>query len=70
MPRRVPGGFAEQTLAVSPNGELVAASNEGGGEVLLFDAAMGKFIGSFHGHLNTTGDIAFSPDGRRLISTQ
>ncbi len=69
-PRRVPGGFCEQSLAVSPSGELVAASNEGGGQVLLFDAAMGKLIGSFQGHLNTTGGaIAFSPDGRRLIST-
>ncbi|MFO1500086.1 MAG: carbohydrate binding domain-containing protein [Verrucomicrobiota bacterium] len=68
-PRRVPGGFAEQTLAVSPDGELVAASNLGGGQVLLFDAAVGKSIGSFQGHLNSIGGgIAFAPDGRRLIS--
>jgi WD40 repeat protein/tRNA A-37 threonylcarbamoyl transferase component Bud32 len=70
VPRRIPGGFAEQILAVSPNGELVAVSNMGGRQVLLFDAAMGELIDSFHGHLNSAGGpIAFSPDGRRLLST-
>ena len=68
VPQRVPGGFLEETLAVSPNGELVAASSLGG-QVLLFDAAKGELIGSFHGHLNTADGIAFSPDGRRLFST-
>ncbi len=70
MPRSVPGGFAETSLAVSPNGELVAASNMGADQVLLFDAAKGEWIDSFQGHLNSAGgEIAFSPDGRRLISS-
>jgi WD40 repeat protein len=68
-PQRVPGGWWEQKLAVSPNGELVAASSNGR-QVLLFDAAKGEWIGTFHGHLTTTAGIAFSPDGRRLISTE
>jgi len=69
-PRRVPGGFVEQRLAVSPDGELVAASNLGADQVLLFRAAKGELIDSFHGHLNSAGgEIAFSPDGRRLLST-
>jgi len=69
MPRRVPGGFVDQRLAVSPNGKLVAASSQDG-EVLLFDAAKGEWKDSFYGHLNTAGGIAFSPDGRRLFSTR
>jgi WD40 repeat protein len=69
-PRFVSAGFVDQTLAVSPNGKLVAASNLGGGQVQLFDAAMGEWIGSFDGHFNSTGgEITFSPDGRRLVST-
>jgi hypothetical protein len=68
VPKRVPGGWYEQRLAVSPNGELVAASSYSG-EVLLFDAAKGELKDSFYGHLSTTGGLAFSPDGRRLFST-
>jgi WD40 repeat protein len=73
VPRLVPGGFAEQRLAVSPNGELVAASSMAassmGGQVLLFDAAMGTLTNSLDGHLTAALGIAFSPDGRRLVST-
>jgi WD40 repeat protein len=69
VPRRVPGGFVDERLAVSPNGKLVAASSQDG-EVLLFDAAKGELKDSFYGHLNTAGGIAFSPDGRRLFSTR
>jgi WD40 repeat protein len=67
-PHRVPGGIWEQRLAVSPNGELVAVSSFGR-QVLVFDAAKGESIEPFHGHLTSTSAIAFSPDGRRLIST-
>jgi serine/threonine protein kinase/WD40 repeat protein len=67
-PRRVPGGFVQESLAVSPNGELVAASSFSG-QVLLFEAATGELIKSFDGHIGSAGPIAFSPDGRRLFST-
>ena len=67
-PRLVPGGFAEQRLAVSPNGQLVAASNMRG-QVLLFDAATGELIDPLYGHLHTALGIAFSLDGHRLFST-
>ena len=66
-PRLVQGGFVEQRLAVSPDGGLVAASSFDG-QVQLFAAATGEWIDSFHRHLNTAQGIAFSPDGRRLIS--
>ena len=35
----------------------------------LFDPAKGKLIESVHGHLNAAFALAFSADGRRLIST-
>jgi WD40 repeat protein len=45
----------------------VAASTYGG-FVLLFDAVTGELIESIRGHLNAVFGVAFSPDGRRLIS--
>lgn len=67
-PRLVSGGFFEEQLAVSPNGEFVAGSSFGNA-VLLFDAATGNLIRAFQGHLETVAGLAFSPDGRRLFST-
>ena len=66
-PRRVPGRYYSTTLAVSPDGGLVASSTDGG-QVRLFDPAKGELIESLHGHLNAAFGVAFSPDGRRLIS--
>jgi WD40 repeat protein len=37
--------------------------------VRFFDPAKGELIESVHGHLNAVFSIAFSADGRRLIST-
>ncbi len=67
-PRRVPGKGYATSLAVSPNGELVASATSAG-HVRLFDPIKGKLIESAHGHLNGASCVAFSPDGRRLIST-
>ena len=66
-PRRVPGKDAPSRLAVSPDGRLVASSNYAG-QVHLWDPAKGELIETLHGHLNSAIGIAFSPDGRRLIS--
>jgi WD40 repeat protein len=44
------------------------ASSTDGGLVRLFNPAKGEFIESLHGHLNGAFGIAFSADGRRLIS--
>ncbi len=65
--RRVPGRFFSRSLAVSPDGGLVASST-GGGLVRLFNPANGKWIEDLHGHLNAVSGLAFSADGRRLIS--
>jgi WD40 repeat protein len=67
VPRRVPGRNASWSLAVSPDGGLVVSSTLGG-EVRLFDPTTGELIDSLHGHLNAAFGIAFSADGRRLIS--
>jgi WD40 repeat protein len=66
-PRRFPGKHMAWSVADSPDGGLVAASNEGG-QVRLFDPAAGEWIEDLHGHLNSAFGLAFSPDGRRLIS--
>jgi WD40 repeat protein len=66
--RRIPGKYFARSLAVSPDAGLVASSTEGG-VVRLFDPAKGEWIEDLHGHLNAVFGIAFSPDGRRLIST-
>ena len=67
-PRRVPGRHFSESLAVSPDGGLVASSTWGG-QVRLFLPAKGVLIEPLHGHLNAAFAIDFSADGRRLIST-
>src|SRR5947207_15439784 len=67
-PRRVPGKGYATSLAVSPDDGLVASATSAG-QVRLFDPFKGELIESVHGHLNGASSVAFSPDGRRLIST-
>jgi hypothetical protein len=66
-PRRYGGKLSIYSLAVSPDGRLVAASTEGG-LVRLFDPSKGELIESLHGHLNAVVGLDFSCDGRRLIA--
>jgi WD40 repeat protein len=65
--RRVHGNGESFSLAVSPDGALLAAATSKG-EVRLFNAAKGDLIESLHGHLHGVFALGFSPDGRRLIS--
>ena len=67
-PRRVPGKSYATTLAVSPDGGLVASATAAG-HVRLFNPLTAELIESVHAHLNGASCVAFSPDGRRLIST-
>jgi WD40 repeat protein len=67
-PQSVPGRDFLKTLAVSPDGGLVVTPTIGG-QLRLFDPIKGKLIESLHGHLNGADGVAFSPDGRRLVST-
>ena len=67
-PRRVPGRNASAVLAASPDGQLVALTT-GGGLVRLFDPVKGEIVANLQGHLNAAFGVAFSPGGRRLISS-
>jgi eukaryotic-like serine/threonine-protein kinase len=67
-PRSIVGRHTSANLAVSPDGKLVASSDQGGA-VRLYDPDKGELIATLHGHLNSALGLAFSPDGRRLIST-
>ena len=66
-PRVFPGRNYSEAMTVSADGGLVASSTTGG-RVQLFDPAKGELIETIHGHLNAAVGLAFSPDGRRLIS--
>jgi len=63
-PRYVRGRHESTRLAVSPNGRLVAESTDSG-FLQMYDALTGEFIENIRG--NGFG-VAFSNDGRRLIS--
>jgi eukaryotic-like serine/threonine-protein kinase len=66
-PRRVAGRYNPGGLAVSPDGRLVAASTHAG-HVRLFNPVNGELIDFLDAHINAVRSVAFSPDGRRLIS--
>ena len=66
-PQRVSIADEPQRLAVSPDGGLVALSSNRG-LVRLFDPVRGELIETLHAHLNAAIGLAFSADGRRLIS--
>ena len=54
--------------AFSPDGSLLAAG-EGDGRILIHDTATGKVVGELPGHPAPATRLAFTPDGRRLVST-
>ena len=68
VPQFVPGGFFDTGLAVSPDGGLVSVTSNDG-QILLLDPALRTRIDSLRGHLIVAFRSAFSPDGRRLFST-
>ncbi|MGO8927931.1 MAG: protein kinase domain-containing protein [Limisphaerales bacterium] len=63
-PRRISGKHEPSALALSPDGRLVAASTQAS-LVRLCDAATGELIADLPGY---SRGVAFSKDGRRLIS--
>jgi RNA polymerase sigma factor (sigma-70 family) len=55
-----------QALAVSPDGELLAAND--GWAIRVWDIASGQELEKFSGHNGQILSLAFFPDSRRLIS--
>ncbi len=53
-----------QALAVSPDGRLLAAAPGVG----IYETASGSLIKNLAGHSSGVEDLAFSPDGRRLVT--
>jgi serine/threonine protein kinase/WD40 repeat protein len=67
-PRRLLERYEVSELSVSPDGRLVAATSTGG-SVLLCDPVTGESIGNLNSHMNGDTGLAFSKDGRRLLSS-
>ncbi len=67
-PHRVHGKFDLTDLASSPDGKLVASTSNSG-YLELLDPIKGELVESIKGHMNGAHGVAFSPDGRRLITT-
>ena len=56
-----------ESLALSPNGEMVASGDDEG-RTLLWDAATGKSLAEFEAQATAIVQLAFSADSRRLLS--
>src|SRR5207302_793400 len=55
-------------LALSPDGRTFATGHQNDNDVRLGDAASGKDLGTCRGHTAGVWAVAFSPDGKRLVS--
>jgi WD40 repeat protein len=58
----------QTALALSPDGQLFAGADDAGA-VWLGEAATGKEVRRWEGHRGPVTSLAFSPDGKALLST-
>ncbi len=63
------GRSAAVPVAISPDGWLFAAPGPGQGNIIVFETASGQPRLRLGGHLQGITALAFTPDGRTLIST-
>lgn len=62
-------GYMKSAFAFSPNDRIIAVSSYSTKEeLMLFSAATGKELLRFSGHGDSIRCLAFTPDGKRLIS--
>lgn len=54
--------------ALSPDGTLIAGANHGGAPIQLFDSVEGRKLRELAGHGDLISDLAFSPDGKSLVT--
>ncbi len=71
--RRIPGGMAMASLAVSPDGKMLitaesSAVGSGPGRIVLWNVAAGKEIVRLKGHDCRILGVAFTPDGRGVVA--
>jgi WD40 repeat protein/uncharacterized caspase-like protein len=59
--------FAVRSVALSPNGRLVAGGGDDA-QIKIWELAGGKETATLADHQSTVDSLAFSPDGRRLLS--
>lgn len=56
------------TVAYSPNGKTLASSGSSDGTIQLWDVSTGKHLRTLKGHTDTVRTLAFSPDGKTLVT--
>jgi len=61
-------GLASRGIAVSPDGSLVAACGRGDPIIHLLNTNTAQIVRTFSGHTDEVPDMAFSPNGRHLLS--
>jgi WD40 repeat protein len=62
-------GGAARHLAYSPDGKFIAAADGVYQRVQLFDSTTGKLLRTLWGHRESVMSVAFSHDGKRLITS-
>ena len=55
------------SVAISPNGEFVAAGSLDA-VIRIWDVATGVLVGRVRGHQDSVTSVAFTPDGNGLVS--
>jgi len=66
VPEQSPGTV--HTPALSPDGRLLATSEQAGKRIGIYETASGKVVRHFEGHTRFVFDLAFAPDGSKLVS--
>jgi WD40 repeat protein len=67
--RQIPIGSTVWSVAVSPDGKLVAVAAEASDAIELRDVATGEIVRTLHPRGRRMRGVSFSPDGRRLLTS-